>query len=117
MSEIIIRNNISNTNFIIEYNLDMKLPKEADDSRKFLEDLINSEYQTKNFKNQKENYNEKDKDKEYDKNNYKNYFDLNLNKSKEDINDVILSNESINEKEKSKYNILFLGFVIVFNYI
>lgn len=43
MSEVIIRNTISNTNFIIEYNLDMNLPKEADDSQKFLEDLINNQ--------------------------------------------------------------------------
>lgn len=41
MSEVLIRNTISNINFIIEYNLDMNLPNEADDSHKFLNDLIN----------------------------------------------------------------------------
>lgn len=41
MSEVLIRNTISNVNFIIEYNLDLNLPTEADDSHKFLNDLIN----------------------------------------------------------------------------
>jgi len=41
MSEVLIRNTISNINFIIEYNLDINLPNEADDSQKFLNDLIN----------------------------------------------------------------------------
>jgi len=93
MSEVIIRNNISNTNFIIEYNLDMKLPKEADDSQKFLAELINSEYQSKNLKNLKENYNEK----EYENNN--NHIE-NLNNSKQDNNDVILSSDNINNKNE-----------------
>ena len=51
MSEVIIRNTISNTNFIIEYNLDMNLPKEANDSHKFLEELINFDSQQKDSNN------------------------------------------------------------------
>ena len=43
MSEVLIRNTISNINFIIDYNLDINLPNEADDSQKFLNDLINND--------------------------------------------------------------------------
>jgi len=41
MSEVLIRNTISNINFIIDYNLDINLPNEADDCEKFLNVLIN----------------------------------------------------------------------------
>lgn len=51
MSEVIIRNTISNINFIIDYNLDINLPKEAEDSEKFLEELINTDIKNRENNN------------------------------------------------------------------
>ncbi len=67
MSEVIIRNTISNINFIIEYNLDINLPSEADNSQKFLNNLINVDKEDMDinayFSDERENENATEKDK------------------------------------------------------
>ncbi len=83
MSEILIRNTISNINFIIEYNIDINLPSEAEDSIKFLENLINSSKEKESNKylseeNDQEINNENATKKNSDKNINDNYAE-NLN--------------------------------------
>jgi len=72
MSEVLIRNTISNINFIIEYNLDINLPSEADDSRKFLNDIINADkdkeinaYFTEEREHENDNINKRLSSKKY----------------------------------------------------
>lgn len=99
MSEVLIRNTISNINFMIEFNLDINLPREAQDSKKFLEELINSE------KNQELNSNYFSDDKGQE--NLEETIDLNSNnlenlESEKKIKTKQTKNFSSNKTEEGK---------------
>lgn len=95
MSEVLIRNTISNINFIIEYNLDINLPNEADDSRKFLMNIINA-------------------DKEKETNAYFNDDNENAEKQRRLSSKKSLKTENdYSDGEEGKKNLLFKIFLLI----